>query len=316
MNPILLTALAPVILLVAVGWFAGRRGWIGAGSVRDLSNLVFYVMAPAMLFRALATSHLGDFDLRSIGAYFAAAILLFFGVVFTRGRDRRATVLGLAAVFSNTLMIGLPLVTLAFGQAGSVLLMALISLHAIVLLVLATLVLEFMVIREQARAGQPSPRNVAQTVLLVLRNAIIHPIPLPIIAGMLYSLTGWGLAPLVDQTLALVGSAFAPLALLLVGVTLAHNPVGAQLREALGLSVLKCFVHPLLMFAIGWALGLRGMALGVMTVTAALPMGANVFLFSQRYQVAEGVVTASVVVSSALSVVSVSLVLALLPLLN
>jgi len=299
-----------------VGWFAGRRNWIGANAVRDLSNLVFYVMAPAVLFRALATSHMGDYELRPIVAYFVAAILLFAGVVLTRGRDRKATVLGLAAIFSNTLMIGLPLVALAFGNAGSVLLMTLISLHAIVLLTLATLVLEFMVIREQKRAGQAPARNTVQTVALVLRNAIIHPIPLPILAGMLYSLTGLGLPPMIDQTLGLVGGAFAPLALLLVGVTLAHNPVGQHLREAVGLSLLKCFVHPLLMVAVGWLMGLRGMPLAVMTVTAALPMGANVFLFSQRYQVAEAAVTASVVVSSAMAVLSVSLALALLPLIT
>jgi malonate transporter len=301
-------ALVPVILLIAVGYLSGKRGWIGGAAVRDLSNLVFLVLAPALLFRAMSSVDLEHLEFKPIAIYFAAAILLFFGVLATQGWNRKGTVLALAAIFSNTIMMGIPLITLAYGEAGGVLLLTLISLHAVVLLTLATVVLELLVLREKVE-GAPT-RHPVHTVLLALRNAVIHPVPLPIIVGLLYAQTGIGIAPIVDKPLQLLGAAFGPMALLLVGVTLSHNPVGPHLKPALALSFAKNFILPVLMGGLGWLLGLRGMQLAVMTVTAALPMGANVFLFSQRYKVAEEQVTAAVAVSSVVGIVSLTLTMA------
>ncbi len=97
----------------------------------------------------------------------------------------------------------------------------------------------------------------------------------------------------------------------MVGVTLAHTVIGHHLKGALALALVKNLLHPLLVAGIGWLLGIRGVPLAVMTVAAALPIGANVFLFSQRYQVAEELTTASVAVSTALGLLSLSLVMAL-----
>jgi predicted permease len=210
-------------------------------------------------------------------------------------------------------MIGVPLVSLAYGEAGLVQLFTLISMHALVLLTFATVVLELLVAHEDARSGKAEPRHMLVTVGQAVKNAIIHPVPLPIIAGLLYAQTGWGLHPVVDRPLKLLGDAFGPVALVLVGVTLAQAAIGAQLKGALAISLLKTVVHPALMLGAGWLFGLRGMPLAVMVVAASLPVGANVFLFSQRYRKAEDLVTASVAVSTVLALLSVSLVMALLP---
>ena len=69
------------------------------------------------------------------------------------------------------------------------------------------------------------------------------------------------------------------------------------------------------MAAVGWLLGLRGLQLGVMVLAAALPIGANVFLFSQRYRKEEERITAAVAVSTAVTLLTITVVLSLLPLL-
>jgi malonate transporter len=106
-----------------------------------------------------------------------------------------------------------------------------------------------------------------------------------------------------------LATAFGPLALVLVGVTLAFTPVGANWRQALGLSVAKNFVLPILVYGLCMLLGVSGLPMTVMVVAASLPIGANVFLFSQRYEVAQDLVTASVAVSTAMAMISVTLVL-------
>ncbi len=308
------SALLPVVLLIFIGWVAGRAGLVRGESVRDLSNLVFLVLTQALLFRTMATSQVAALDFRPVMQYFAVAAALFFIMLAVYGGNSRASVMALAGIFSNTLMIGVPLVGLAYGQAGQVLLFALISLHALILLSIATLVLELQVAREQAaEAGQAHP--VWRTVGSAIKNAIIHPVPLPILAGIAWSLTGWGLHPVVDRPLVLLGNAFGPIALVLVGITLSQTPVGQQWQAALRLSLVKTVLHPALMAAVGWLLGLRGLPLGVMVLAAALPIGANVFLFSQRYRKEEEMITAAVAVSTALAMVTISVVLALLPLL-
>ena len=312
-HPVI-SSLLPVILLIFVGFLVGRAGWVRGESVRDLTHLVFLVLSQALLFRTMSGVHLEKLALRPIFEYFALAAALFLVMLVIYGRDSRASVLALASIFSNTLMIGVPLVGLAFGEPGQVLLFTLISLHALVLLTFVTVVLELQMAHEQVQAGGGS-RHMLRTVGLAMRNAIIHPVPLPILAGLLYAQTGWGLHPVIDKPLMLLGSAFGPVALVLVGITLAHAKVGHQFANALKISLVKTVVHPVLMVSAGWLLGMRGLHLSVMVVAASLPVGANVFLFSQRYQKEEDVVTSSMALSTAMALISVSVVMALLPLL-
>ncbi len=313
MNHPVASALIPVVLLIAVGFLAGRRQWIGAASVKDLSSLVFMVLAPALLFRTMASQQNLQVDFKALAIYFAVALVVYFGVIAVLGFGRRSAVLALAATFSNTVMIGVPLVGLAYGEPGLFILFTLISLHALVLLTVATIVLEFAVAREQAVQGRPATRAaMLSTVLLAVRNAVIHPVPLPIIAGLLFGQTGLQIPDVIDRPLQLLGNSFGPLALVMVGATMASNPPGRQLRGAFMVALAKNIAHPALMAAAGWALGLRGVPLAVMVIAASLPIGANVLLFSQRYQVAQQVVTASVAVSTGLGLISVSVVMLLL----
>jgi len=312
-HPVL-SSLLPVVLLILIGFVAGKAKLVRGESVRDLSNLVFLVLTQALLFRTMSSVRIEQLDFKPVAQYFLVAGALFVAMLWLCGRNSRASVLALASIFSNTLMIGVPLIGLAYGQEGQVLLFTLISLHALVLLSAATLVLELQVASEQA-ALSGERRAVWRTVASAVRNAIIHPVPLPILVGLVYAQTGWGLHPVVDRPLALLGSAFGPIALVLVGITLSQTPIGKQFMFALKLSLVKTVVHPALMLAVGWLMGLRGLHLAVMTVAAALPIGANVFLFSQRYRKEEEAVTAGVAVSTAMAVVSVTAVMAVLPLL-
>jgi len=243
------------------------------------------VLTPALLFRAMSAVHIEQLNFKPVALYFVAIGILYAAVFVLQGRSTRAAVLGLAATFSNTVMIGIPLVGLAYGQSGLVMLFTLISVHALVLLTAATIALEITEIRHLAQAGgangQP-PRQVVSTVLTAVKNGIIHPVPLPIIVGLLFAQTGWVLPEVLDRPLQLLGNAFGPVALLLVGATLTQVHVGSQWRGALGISLLKNLALPLLVASVGWLAGLRGLEWNVMVVAASLPMGANVFLFAQR----------------------------------
>ena len=304
------SALLPVALLIALGFVVGRRGWVGRGSVKDLSSLVFLVLTPALLFRTMSKVQVQELDFTPVVAYFIAVIAIFAGTLVVRGFNRRAAVLALAGTFGNTVMIGVPLVSLAWGEGGLVTLFTLYTVHTVLLLTTATLVLELAVMREESLAPGAPPRDVGATVLRALRNALLHPVPLPIIAALLFAQTGMEIPPVLDRTMELLGNAFGPVALLMVGASLAATPIGEHWRGALGLSLVKNVLHPAGVVVAGWLLGLSGQPLAVMVLVASLPIGANVFLFSQRYGVAEDMTTASVGLSTLLALLTVSVVLA------
>jgi malonate transporter len=323
--PSVFSSLIPVVTLIAVGLFAGRRGWVTAAGAKELTDLSFLVLAPALLFRTMSQVRWHEINMAPVALYFVAAMVLFAIVIASLGASRRSAVMALAATFSNTVMIGIPLVTLAYGPSGLVYLFTLISMHALILLTLATVVLELVMAREAAHAMGGEGRHPLKTIGLAVRNAVIHPVPLPILAGLLWGQTGWVMPEVLDKPIQWLGATFGPLALLMVGITLSNvldrviragGPADPQfsrqriLWSALGMACLKNLVHPSLVVGMSLLLGLRGLPVAVMMVASSLPIGANVFLFSQRYKVAEDEVTSAVAVSTLAALLTVPIVMA------
>ncbi len=301
-------SLTPVFLLIGLGWLAGRLQWIRDGSIKDLSNLVFLLLIPALLFRTMSAVRFEQLDLLPVAAYFLAALALLAVSIVWRGFNRGSVVMALAGTFSNMVMIGITLVELAYGKAGLVTLLTLVSVHALILLTVGSIVLELAVAREARAGGERAPHLLA-TAWSAIKGALIHPIPLPILCGLLFAQTGWSLPTVVDRPLQLLGSAFGPIALVLVGVTLARTSMAGHLRQALWICASKNLVLPVLVGASAWAMGITGLPLTVMVVAAALPIGANVFLFAQRYEVAQEITTASMGLSTVLALFTLSLVM-------
>ncbi len=309
MNSLAFNALAPVIVFIALGFAVARIGWVRASAVKDLSNLVFMVLTPALLFRTMSTVQVQSLDFAPVGVYFLVAGLIFASTLLFQGFTTLGAARALAHTFGNTIMIGIPLVGLSFGQAGLVTLFTLVAVHALILLTAATVVFELALARSHAQQTGAAQHALWRTVAQALRSGILHPVPLPILLGLAFAQTGLVVPMVLDKPLQLLGQALGPMALLLVGVTLAYSTVGAYFKAALRIAVVKNLVYPLVLAVCGWALGLRGLPLSVMVVTSSLPVGANVFLFAQRYEVAQDEVTASVALSTALALVTLPVVL-------
>ena len=136
---------------------------------------------------------------------------------------------------------------------------------------------------------------------------------LPVLLGMAWNLTGIGLHPVLDQTLAGLGSAVVPVCLVLIGVSLATHGVRGGLRSALHVSLLKLLVMPaMVLIAAHWGFGLSGVPLAVLVMMAAMPVGANALIFAQRYQTLEAEATVAMLVSTVAFIASAALWLAVL----
>jgi len=207
--------------------------------------------------------------------------------------------------------LGIPLAAALFGEAGLAIHIPLVSLHALFMLSLTTALAEI----DQARAPMPGrpPSSLGATMIATVRNTVIHPVVLPVLAGLAWNATGLGLNAVVDETLALLGSAVVPICLVLIGLSLAYHGVQGHLRGAMGLSLVKLVVQPALVLLVAqWGFGLSGVPLAVVVMMAALPVGSNPLIFAQRYATLPAETTAAIVFSTIAFVATAALWLALL----
>lgn len=301
--------LAAIFVVVAIGWGAGRTRLLGGGdTVRAISNLAFYLFTPALLFRATARIDFSTMPWGTLLAFFVPAVAWLLFVYALNKRRAKTSALGLAepampavraisASFGNTLQLGLPFVAAIYGDAGLSIHVAIISLHALTLLTISTLLVELDLARAAHRTGQS--RALLVTLAQTAKNTVIHPVILPVVAGLLWNLLGLPLWPMLDAGLQMLGSAVVPVCLVLIGLSLAHYGVKGAVPLALALTVGKMLCMPLLVLLVGHGLlGQSGVPLDVIVMGAALPIGSNPLLFAQRYQTQEAQTTAAIVIST------------------
>lgn len=298
---------APLFLLVLSGYGLVRfGGWTKAVS-DALSRFVFSVAMPAMLFHMMS-------DFSRLPAVDARLLLAFFGgclVVFGIGRivawklfrldGVSQSVFALGGVFSNNVMLGLPIARLTLGEAAVPSVALVLVFNALILWTLVTVSVEW------ARHGQLSVRGFANTARGVLTNPLI----VAILSGTLFGLFGLTLPSSVGTTLNMVSGMAAPMALIALGMGLAQYSVRAGLGVAGAISTMKLLVQPLVVWAIARGLGLPPMETQVVVLLASIAVGVNVYMMAMQFKVLEGEIAGSLVVSTLCSAATTPLLMAL-----
>lgn len=312
MNALLqqISLAAPLFVLVFVGYGLMRvLGWPKSMS-ENLTRFVFTVALPAMLFRLMSDfSQLPPVDARLLFAFFGGCLIVFIigRLVAWKlfGLDGVAqSVFALGGVFSNNVMLGLPLAKVALGEAAVPSVALVLVFNALILWTLVTVSVEW------ARHGSFSARGFAQTARAVLTNPIVA----AILSGSLFGVSGLPLPLLIDAPLAMIGQAAAPLALVALGMGLAEYGVRDGWRLSLAISALKLLVQPLVVWLLARLLGLPTLETQVVVLLASIAVGANVYLMSRQFQSLEGPVASSLLLSTGLAALTTPLVLTLLQL--
>lgn len=306
MSLVVFLKLIAIFAIVAIGYIADRARWLGGGdAARVLSNAAFYLFIPALLFRTTAHIDLHALPWRTLAAFFVPVLGCMLVVYAVQRRAPAAgaqaavpSVRALSATFGNTVQLGIPMAAALFGVAGLSVHLAIVSLHALALLTVATTLVELDLARAHAlRHG--IERSLARTLATTVRNTVIHPVVLPVLAGLLFNLAGAQIPALADEVLQVLAQAVVPVCLVVIGMSLAHYGVRGALRGAIGVSAAKLVLLPALVLVAGhWGAGLAGMPLAVIVICAALPVGSNPLLFAQRYETLEHEATTAIVIST------------------
>jgi predicted permease len=295
----------PFFALIGLGWGAGRLRFFPDAATEYLTRFVFYFALSAMLFRFAANLSLAEiFDARFAAAYLAgclAVYLLATLVARLRGISAaEAAVEAQCAVVGNTGFLGVPLLTALLGQQAAGPILMLLSIDLIVFSSLITLIIT------GTREGHLSPRIVKALLLGLCRNPMI----VAMVAGLAVSSLGLSLPAPVEEFTAILGAAATPCALFAIGASLASKTT-ERLSVALWLSFAKLILHPLAVaVAALFVFAVEPFAAGVMIAAAALPVAGNVYILARNYGVAPQRVSASILISTVFSIVTVSLVVA------
>ncbi len=305
----------PVFGLIGIGYLVALSGLVGERTGDALSEFVFTIAMPALLFRVLAQADLSTGTPWALwaGYYVPFAICWLGGTLLARrafGRDARAgLVAGVSSAYSNGLLIGLPVIIAAFGPSGATAAALLITIHTPLTMAVSAVLMERATLLDGVSSGV-SPRLVAKRLFnSLVRNSVLIGVAL----GLFWHFAGLPFGGPAGTIVSKIADAASTLALLAVGMTLRKFGVRGNVVAAIALSAFKLAAMPVLVFLLlRYAFDLPQAWVAAAVIFAACPTGVNAYLIAQRFGTGQGLASSIITISTALSVITITVWLALL----
>lgn len=306
----LLDVILPVFIVIGAGYLAVWRGYFSDAGVDGLMKFAQNFAIPCLLFSAIAGLDLGQsFNAPLLLSFYAGATIGFLagllGGRFLFGRPWEDSIaIGFACLFSNSVMLGLPITERAYGPAALEANFAIVAVHAPFCYGIGMTVMEIV----RNRGG--TVRNTTAKIFgAMFRNALV----IAILLGFAVNLSGLPLPGVVSDALGLLIRAALPAALFGLGGVLVRYRLEGDLRVIGWICAISLVLHPAVVWALGTALALPTDAFRSAVLTAAMAPGANAYIFASMYGVAMRVAASAVLIATALSIVTVWVWLGILP---
>ena len=306
----LLDVILPVFIVIGFGYLAVWKGYFSDAGVEGLMKFTQNFAIPCLLFRAISTLDLQQsFDLVLLGSFYAGALCGFLagllGARYLFGRDWEDSVaIGFCCLFSNSLLLGLPITERAYGVSALEANYAIIAIHSPFCYAVGITAME--IARNRGASMTALPGKVAGAMF---HNALIIGIAL----GFVVNLSGIPAPSVLADALDLIARAALPAALFgLGGVLYRYRPEG-DMRTIMYVVGVSLLLHPAIVWVLGQAGGLGVAGTRSAILTAAMAPGVNAYIFANMYGRAKRVAASSVLMATGLSVFTVWGWLALLP---
>lgn len=304
----ILTTVLPVFGMIMLGFALARAKIIDAAAGRGISLFVFNVAIPAFLFRTVSTMQaaaappwplwLAFFGGLAVAWIAATLVSHFVDSLDSSGGAAAAMATG----FGNLALLGTPLALAHFGDAVAAPVGLILSIHAPSLWFAATLQ------RELARHS--ANFSVLSTARELFYQLATNGIILALLAAGLWRLTALGLNPVIDRMLSMLSDASVPTALVALGVSLAGYSLRGSWGGMFTLIGLKMVLMPLAVFALArYVVTLPELWIKLAVLFAAMPTGANAFLFAQKNEEAVPAVSGAIALGTGLAAISAAFLL-------
>lgn len=308
--PSLIEVILPVFLVLGLGYLARWKLGFGDDAVQGLMKFAQNFGVPVLVFSALSQLELGEnFTPRLLISFYSGAFAGFAaGLLGARYLFRRpwtdSVAIGFATMFSNGVLLGLPIMERAYGTDALGPNYAIIAIHAPVCYLTGVMAMEI---------ARSDTRGLAGPLLGVAKSMARNPLVIGIAIGITANLSDLVLPGPVQDAVALVARAALPAALFgLGGVLVAYKPQG-DMRVVAWIVLVSLFLHPTITWLMGTALNLTAGQMRSAVLTAAMAPGVNAFLFANMYGVGKRVAATAVLVATMISIGTIWVWLQLLP---
>lgn len=310
MIAIIFAIVLPVFLVIGAGYIATRTGFFSSSAVDGLMVFTQSFAIPCLLFLALIDLDLGAaFNPKLlVSFYFGATICFALGIfgarkIFKR-RPGEAVAVGFSALFSNSVLLGLPIMGHAYGAGALAPSFAIVSVHAPFCYFLGITVMEFA--RADGRGFLPTMRAVARAMF---RSGLMVGLAL----GFAANLSGLELPSPVRTALEMMSDAALPAALFGLGGVMTRYAIHANLGESVMIAILSLALHPAIAYGLSHLVfGLPQEFVRAAVVTAAMAPGVNTYVFASLYNRAQAQAASSIVLCTGLSVLTAAVWLQIL----
>ncbi|MEM6304371.1 MAG: AEC family transporter [Pseudomonadota bacterium] len=304
---VLLDVILPVFLVIGFGYLSTWRGWFPVSGIDGLMAFTMNFAIPCLLFQAISNLDLSiSFDPRLLFSFYTAAAACFgLGLLGARLLFRRdwedCVAIGFCCLFSNSILLGLPITERAYGPEALSGNFAIVSFHAPFCYGLGIAAMELV--------RSPTARIFARRVgTAMFSNALV----LAIVAGFAVNLMGMTLPSVIDDGLSMMARAALPAALFaLGGVLIQYRPEGDMKTIAM-VCAITLMAHPALVWLLGRATALPPDAFRSGVLTAAMAPGFNAYIFANMYGRAKRIAASSVLITTGGSILTVWVWLTLL----
>jgi predicted permease len=297
----------PFFGLIFLGFAIARLTRQPLEALGWMNTFVIYVALPPLFFQILSRTpveKLGEwgFIFGSVfSTYVVFAVMFCLSALRSRGEIAESTIKGLAAAYGNIGYMGPGLALIAFGEGAAVPVALIFCFENIMHFALAPMLMALA-------GGERAPP--LKLVAGVAKRILLHPFIIATALGVLAALLQWTPPLPLDRMLEFLARAAAPCALFAMGVTLALRPL-RRVPPEMGIIVfLKLLIHPVLCYLmLSWIGNFDETWVYTAVLLASLPSATNVFVIAQQYRVWVERASASVLITTMLSVVTVTALL-------
>ncbi|MBF2760899.1 MAG: AEC family transporter [Ectothiorhodospiraceae bacterium AqS1] len=295
----------PFFAIIGLGFLSGRSGFFSEEATDCLTRFVFYFALSAMIFRFSSNLSIEDIlQWNFVAAYLCASISVYALALIVarirRVRIEEAVIEAQCSVVGNVGFLGIPMLWLLMGEAAVGYIMLVLTMD---LLIFGTASVSVIIARRDGRMS-------LSLVQVLLAGLLRNPMIMSLTIGLVWSAWSLPIPGPVDEFMSLLGAAATPGALFAIGASLASKST-ERIEVAGWLSFCKLILHPaaVAFFALT-VFPVELFSAAVMIALASLPVAGNIYIIAQHYKVAPQRVSASILISTVIGIVTVSLIIA------
>ncbi|SCC21591.1 hypothetical protein GA0061080_104614 [Gilliamella intestini] len=298
----------PLFILILLGFLAVKIGRWQKAVTDSLTKFTFYIAFPIMLFQIMSHfSEQSQIDINVLLVFFGASFVIFaFGCLIAsklfKLNGSESTLFAMGGIYTNTVFVGIPIIKMLLGDKAIPIVAIIVIFNALILWTLATVSIEFV------QMGKFS----GQSFIKALKNVSKNPIIIGIFTGIVVNYIGLPMPKFINQSTKMVSDMTAPLSLIVLGMGLAEYKIRDKLLVTTAICSLKLAILPIATYILGKLIGLPTLELQVVVLLSSVSIAINCYMMARQFQVLQGPIASSLLISTALSSITTPLILSIM----